>query len=154
MSQINQRTGTFDYCLCVTDYIARTAMLTDSQLREFKVQLKERFCDVREEIREELLRSDDQHFIDLAGQVHDLEEESVAALLVDLNLAIIDLHVEEVRDIDASLIRIAQGGYGKCLDCGNDIAVQRLCAYITAKRCTQCQTAYERTHAGPESHTL
>ena len=27
-------------------------------------------------------------------------------------------------------------------------------AYITAKRCTQCQTAYERTHAGPESHTL
>jgi RNA polymerase-binding transcription factor DksA len=129
-------------------------MLTDHQLREFKVLLKERFCDVREEIRLELLRSDDQHFIDLAGQVHDLEEESVAVLLVDLNLAIVDMHVEEVRDIDASLIRIAQGEYGVCIDCGIDIDIERLLAYITAKRCTRCQAAYERTHAGPESHTL
>ncbi len=62
-------------------------MLTEHQLLEFKAQLKDRFCDVREEIRQELLRSDDQHFIDIAGQVHDLEDESVADLLVDLNLA-------------------------------------------------------------------
>ena len=70
-------------------------MLTENQLLEFKMRLKDRFCDVREEIRLELLRSDDQHFIDLAGQVHDLEDESVADLLVDLNLAIIDMHVQE-----------------------------------------------------------
>jgi len=129
-------------------------MLTESQFLEFKMQLKERFCDVREEIRLELLRSDDQHFIDLAGQVHDLEDESVADLLVDLNLAIIDMHVEQIRDIDASLIRIAQGGYGVCIDCRIDIAVERLQAYMTAKRCTPCQSDYERTHAGPEVHTL
>ena len=129
-------------------------MLTDNQMLEFKMQLKDRFSDVREEIRLELLRSDDQHFIDLAGQVHDLEEESVADLLVDLNLAIIDMHVEEIRDIDAALIRIAQASYGVCIDCGIDIAVERLQAYLTAKRCTPCQTAYERNHAGPESHTL
>jgi len=129
-------------------------MLTEKQLLEFKAQLKERFCDVREEIRLELLRSDDQHFIDLAGQVHDLEDESVADLLVDLNLAIIDMHVEEIRDIDASLIRIAQSGYGVCIDCGIDIAVERLQAYMTAKRCTPCQSAYERNHAVPAVHTL
>ena len=129
-------------------------MLTESQFLEFKMQLKERFCDVREEIRLELLRSDDQHFIDLAGQVHDLEDESVADLLVDLNLAIIDRHVEEIRDIDASLIRIAQGVYGVCIDCRIDIAVERLQVYMTAKRCTPCQSDYERTHAGPEVHTL
>ncbi len=129
-------------------------MLTESQLLEFKMQLKDRFSDVREEIRQELLRSDDQHFIDLAGQVHDLEEESVADLLVDLNLAMIDMHIEEIRDIDASLIRIAQGGYGVCIDCGIDIAVKRLHAYLTAKRCTPCQSVYERNHAGPEVHSL
>ena len=129
-------------------------MLSENQRLEFKTQLKERFCDVREEIRLELLRSDDQHFIDLAGQVHDLEDESVADLLVDLNLAIIDMHVEEIRDIDASLIRIAQGGYGVCIDCGIDIVVERLQAYLTAKRCTPCQSVYERNHVGPEVHTL
>ena len=129
-------------------------MLTESQMLEFKMQLKDRFSDVREEIRQELLRSDDQHFIDLAGQVHDLEDESVADLLVDLNLAMIDMHVEQIRDIDASLMSIAQGGYGVCIDCGIDIAFERLNAYLTAKRCTSCQSAYERNHAGPEVHTL
>ena len=129
-------------------------MLTESQMLEFKMQLKDRFSDVREEIRQELLRSDDQHFIDLAGQVHDLEDESVADLLVDLNLAIIDMHIQEIRDIDASLIRIALGSYGVCIDCGIDIVVERLHAYLTAKRCSPCQSVYERNHAGPESHTL
>ena len=154
LSQIKPRTAACDYCLSVTDYISGAVMLTEDQLLEFKMQLKERFCDVREEIRLELIRSDDQHFIDLAGQVHDLEDESVADLLVDLNLAMIDMHVEEIRAIDASLMSIAQGGYGVCIDCGIDISVERLFANLTAKRCTPCQSAYERNHAGPQSHTL
>jgi len=129
-------------------------MLNDRQQLEFKIQLKERFCDLREEIRLELLRSDEQHFIDLAGQVHDLEEESVADLLVDLNLAILDLHIEEIREIDASLIRIAKGSYGVCGDCGTEIDTERLLAYITASRCTPCQSAYERNHLTPEGHTM
>ena len=129
-------------------------MLTEDQLLEFKAQLKDRFCDVREEIRQELLRSDDQHFIDLAGQVHDLEDESVADLLVDLNLAIIDMHVQEIRDIDAALISIAQGSYGTCIDCGIEIVIERLKANLIAKRCTQCQSVYERNYAGPEINTL
>ena len=129
-------------------------MLTEKQRLEFKQLLKERYYELREEIRQELLDSDDQHFIDLAGQVHDLEEESVADLLVDINLAIVDMHIEEIRDIDASLIRLAQHSYGVCIDCKSDIAVERLQASITARRCRRCQAAYERTHAGPESHTL
>jgi DnaK suppressor protein len=129
-------------------------MLTEHQLQEYRALLKERFCDLREEIRLELLRSDDEHFIDLAGQVHDLEEESVADLLVDLNLAILDLHIEEIRDIDASLMRIAHGGYGVCVDCKSEISIERLNACITAQRCTRCQTAYEHNHLGAEGHTL
>lgn len=129
-------------------------MLSERQMLEFKTLLKERFCDLREEIRQELLRSDDQHFIDLAGQVHDLEEESVADLLVDLNLAILDMHIEEIRAIDASLIRIAQGSYGVCTDCSDEIAPERLNACLTARRCTPCQAAYEHNHLSQEGHTL
>lgn len=129
-------------------------MFNDKQLLEFKTLLKERFCDLREEIRQELLRSDDQHFIDLAGQVHDLEEESVADLLVDLNLAILDMHIEEIREIDAALIRIAQGSYGVCIDCSDEIKSDRMNACLTAQRCTPCQSAYEHNHMGPEGHTL
>ena len=102
---------------------------------------------LREEIRRELLKSDDEHFIDLAGQVHDLEESSVADLLVDLNLAMLDQHVDEIRDIDAAMIRIMTGEYGICIDCGCETGFSRLRAVPTAKRCQSCQAAYERTHA-------
>ncbi|MBT8047440.1 MAG: TraR/DksA family transcriptional regulator [Xanthomonadales bacterium] len=129
-------------------------MLTEKQRREFKQQLKDRYYDVREEIRLELLRSDNEHFIDLAGLVHDPEEESVADLLVDIDLALVDMHVEQIRDIDAALIRLAEGIYDVCLDCGKEIVVERLQAYPTAKRCTRCQTAYERSHMGHENHTM
>ncbi len=129
-------------------------MMTESQLREFRTMLKERFCDLREEIRLELLSSDDQHFIDLAGQVHDLEEESVADLLVDLNLAMIDMHVEEIREIDQALMRIATGDYGVCVDCQGEIDLERLQVYLTAKRCTPCQKAWEHGHAGQDRSTL
>ena len=154
VSQIKLGLGVFGYYSFITDHLAGVFMLTENQLLEFKMRLKERFFDVREEIRLELLRSDNQHFIDLAGQVHDLEEQSVADLLVDIDLAILDMHIEEIRDIDASLIRIAQGSYGVCEECETAIANERLRAFITAKRCTACQAVFERTHAGPVSHTL
>ena len=129
-------------------------MLTDQQLSEFKALLKVRYIDLREEIRQELLRCDEQQFIDIAGQVHDLEEESVADVLVDLNLAILDLHIEEIRSIDAALIRIANGSYGICVDCKTGISTDRLNACITAQRCTRCQTSYEHNHMSFEGHTL
>jgi RNA polymerase-binding transcription factor DksA len=129
-------------------------MLTDKQRKELKQQLKDRYFELREEIRQELLRSDDQHFIDLAGLVHDIEEESVADLLVDLDLTLVDMHVEEIRQIDAALIRLAEGNYDLCVNCSGDIPVERLKACPTAKRCTPCQAAYEHSHLGPEGHTL
>jgi len=129
-------------------------MVSEGQLHECKARLKARFSELREEIRMELLESDDQHYIDLAGQVHDLEEESVADLLVDIDLAIIDMHIAEIREIDQSLMRLAEGSYGICLDCRDEINFARLSANLTAKRCTDCQKAYEHSHAGPGQHSL
>ena len=116
--------------------------------------MDKRHHELREVVRRELLASDKQHFIDLAGEVHDLEEASVADLLADLDLAIVDMHIEEIRDIDAALMRIAGGAYGVCVDCGEDIAIDRLRAYPTAKRCRPCQTRYEGSHAGPGTPSL
>lgn len=107
-----------------------------------------------EEIRLDLLESDDQHYIDLAGRVHDRGEESVADLLVDLQLASIDRHIQEIKDIDAALMRVAAGNYGMCIDCESSIAVDRLKAYPTAMRCQPCQVVYERLHAGRSGPSL
>lgn len=129
-------------------------MLSRRQVQEFKKTLNDRYIALRGEIRQELLQSDNQTYIDLAGEVHDLEEQSVADLLVDLGLAVIDIHIEEIRDIDAALLRIAHGDYGLCADCNDDIAVKRLQAHPTAKRCQPCQARYEATHASPATPSL
>lgn len=129
-------------------------MLTNDQIHDFKKILDDRFFELREEIRLELLESDDQHYIDLAGQVHDIGEESVADLLVDLQLASLDRHTEEIRDIDAALMHIAAGNYGVCIDCEVSIEADRLEAYPTAKRCQPCQAGYENLHFGGETPSL
>jgi len=130
------------------------AELTSEQRNAFRTQLKERFTALREEIRQEMLASDEAHYVDLAGRVNDLEERAVADLLVDLDLANIDRHVDEIRDIDAALIRLAEGNYGACIDCDQPIPVARLQANPTAKRCLNCQTAHEKEPQEPTTSSI
>ena len=92
--------------------------LSAQQRQQFKQRLEERFRQLREEIGQELLNSEDPYYQQLAGTVHDTEEESVADLLLDLNLADIDRHVQEIRQVEVALNRIESGGYGVCTDCG------------------------------------
>jgi DnaK suppressor protein len=129
-------------------------MLKTAQLHEFREILDTRYEELRAEIRQDLLETEEQHFIDLAGQVRDLEEQSVADLLVDIDLELIDRHVDEARDIEAALARIENGSYGECPDCGEDIPAARLRAFPTAKRCRPCQERYEHTHAGNQTPSL
>lgn len=99
------------------------------------------------EIRDELASSKDQHYIDLAGLVTDLGDESVASMLADLDAALVDRQIAEVREIDTALKRIDSESFGLCVDCGGEIAFERLQAYPTAQRCVACQAVHEKTYA-------
>ena len=121
---------------------------------EFREQLGRRFQALREEVRQALLDLDSEHFVDLAGQVRDLEESAVADMLVDLDLTLLDMHIQEMRDIEAAQIRLDRDEYGVCVDCTEAIAIERLRAYPTAKRCLPCQLRYEQSHASPQGATL
>ena len=67
---------------------------------------------LREEIRQALLKSDSEHYLQIADSVRDLEDESFADLIVDVGLAEIDRDLEELRAIEAALLRVADGSYG------------------------------------------
>jgi DnaK suppressor protein len=73
----------------------------------------------------------------------DSGDASVADMLADFNLGMIDRHVEQLRDIEAARKRTAQGSLGICMDCGDDIAYGRLLVFPTAKRCIACQQKHE-----------
>ncbi len=129
-------------------------MLTPEQIREFQTILDRRYRELREEIRQALLQSDDEQFQKLAGEVHDVEELAVADLLVDLNLAEIDHLLQELNEVEDALRRIRDGSYGICIDTGQPIELERLRAYPAAKRTARAQEIHEKTHAGGTHPTL
>ena len=50
---------------------------------------------------------------------------------------------QELRAIDVALIRVEQGEYGECLECGESIAVGRLRANLVATLCIACAAERE-----------
>ncbi|MGE5027471.1 MAG: TraR/DksA family transcriptional regulator [Betaproteobacteria bacterium] len=123
------------------------ATLTADETAQLRQVLEQRHQRLLEEIRDELARSGEQHYIDLAGRVTDPGDESVADMLADMDAAIVDRQVNEVREIEATFKRLASGDYGACVDCGADIPFARLLVYPTAKRCVECQAVHEKTFA-------
>jgi RNA polymerase-binding protein DksA len=128
--------------------------LTPQQTSQLERALQARQKSLLEEVRNELERSGEQHYIDLAGRVTDSGDAAVADILADLDAALIDRQVNELRDIEAAQARVRAGTYGECVDCSQEIGFERLHAYPTAKRCIQCQTKRETRFAHPGTPSL
>lgn len=129
-----------------------TTELKTAQLNELKDQLVGRRSELREAVREELDHGQTETHAELAGRVHDAEDDALAELLVDAHLSEIERHVQELRRIEAALQRMSTETYGECIDCGEPIDLERLRAWPTAERCIECQNLFERTHA-PDGHS-
>ena len=114
------------------------------ELHDVRTRLLERSAIVLADIRRELVKCDQEQYASLADRIADPGEKSVADLLVDVDLAEITRDVEEIREIEAALLRIARGTYGRCIECGEAIGRQRLSAVPAASRCHACQEAVER----------
>lgn len=124
--------------------------LSDEQLSELRQKVEAERVRLRQDIRDELTKSDNEQYASLAGQVHDAGEESVADLLRDINAAVISHSIKELREIEAAQERLREGTYGVCEECGEDIPFARLQAYPGARLCIADQERYEKAH--PESH--
>lgn len=121
--------------------------LTAAQKQEIAAALAARRAQLAAEIRSELERSGNEHFADLAGEVTDAGDASVADMLIDHDIAIVQRQVEELTQIEAAQKRVAEADYGDCEECGADIGVQRLLAVPHATRCIGCQGQHEKMYA-------
>lgn len=128
--------------------------LTHHQMNELRQALEAREAALRQEILEELKASSESRWSDLAGSVHDFGDESVADQLSDLDSAMVNRHLQELRAIALARQRMAGGSYGECGDCGGAIGFARLKAYPTAGRCVACQGQREKTFGHEDTPTL
>ncbi len=129
--------------------------LSKSQLSDLVRLLDERYAALLEEVRGELEMSENLQYVELIDRAPaDIGDQSVGDALADLNLAIVDRHVREIREIEAARARVADGSYGVCAGCGDDVAEARLRAWPTAQRCHACQQHRERTFSHEGTPTL
>ena len=128
--------------------------LTRTQIRSLEKLLQTQRRASVDEAEAELKLVQEQSVADVAGEVADPGDESVAILLTDLNNTMAQRHVDEVGAIDRALAQIHGGDFGCCSDCGGDIPYARLKAFPTATRCTACQTKREHTFAHASTPTL
>ena len=128
--------------------------LSQSQTEELKSLIDQRRGALLAELREDAERVREQPYAEHAGSAPDHGDESVATLIADLEQADITRDLGEFRAMEAARERIAQGGYGECVDCGNDVAFERLKAFPAALRCLQCQTRHEKTFGGDPKPSL
>lgn len=97
----------------------------------------------REEILEELQCLSGSQ--ELMGQAFsDICDQAVASVEADIALGIAEQGGRELQGIDAALLRIEEGTYGVCEDCGKRIDMHRLRALPHALRCLPCQLERDR----------
>lgn len=124
------------------------ASLSLSDVNRLRDRLRTRDQELRSAIHAALVNNTDKTYAEVAGRVLDTAEQSVAGMLADMQISLMEKEIAEQADVAAALARVTDGTYGECVDCGDTIALERLEAWPTAKRCISCQTRHETRKRG------
>jgi len=104
--------------------------ILEERRREILSEVQEKMRDVRAEAGE--------------GQgVLDDAETSEADIQDDIEFALIQMKAETLNRIEEALARHAEGTYGFCFECGDEISERRLRALPFAVRCKDCEEERE-----------
>lgn len=106
--------------------------------------LKEKLVQEQARLREELGRiakpiKNTDNFDTKFDEIGTGEDENASEIEEYTDNLAVETNLEnQLKDIDEALKKIEGDAYGKCEVCGNDISIERLMAYPSAKKCTSC----------------
>ncbi|HQX82281.1 MAG TPA: TraR/DksA C4-type zinc finger protein [Vicinamibacterales bacterium] len=106
--------------------------ILEERRREILAQVQEKMRDVRAE-----------GGIGEGQGVLDAAESSEADIQDDIEFALIQMKSETLNRIEEALVRLDEGTFGNCFECGDEIAERRLRALPFAVRCKDCEEARE-----------
>ena len=120
---------------------AVTEAMPKSRYSELKRMLEERRSEIQAQVQGKMrdVRSEGGG----KSEVFDAVESSEADIQDDIEFALIQMKSETLNKINDALIRLEQGDYGNCFECGEEIAEKRLRALPFAVRCKDCEEARE-----------
>lgn len=106
--------------------------ILEERRREILAQVQEKMRDVRAE-----------GGIGEGQGVLDAAESSEADIQDDIEFSLIQMKSETLHRIEEALTRLAEGTFGNCFECGDEISERRLRALPFAVRCKDCEEARE-----------
>ena len=117
----------------------------EARLRERAEEIARRranMANANDGMRDGELADYDQHPADQGTETFEQERDATTDILL----------ADEARSVEIAQERLAEGTYGTCVDCGNEIPEARLEAIPEAIRCIDDQNRYEaqlRARGGP-----
>ena len=118
--------------------------MTKSELNKYKNVLEDKQAELVQ-----MLRNRDGIVIEKSA---DALDEVQYATERDLAIRSLDRDSNLLRNVRAALIRIADGSFGVCLHCEEDISPKRLAALPSTAFCIVCQELADRgQHEGAEN---
>ena len=117
---------------------------TRNRYNELKTMLVDRRREIRAEVQDKIRDAREEGaWGNKQNEVLDAVESSEADIQDDIEFALIQMKSETLNKIDDALLRLEQGDYGNCFECGEEIAEKRLRALPFAVRCKDCEEARE-----------
>jgi DnaK suppressor protein len=114
--------------------------MTEARERDLRQILHDRQREIEGDVR---MRIRDAR-ADRDAEVFDEVDHSDAAMQEEMDFALIQMKAETLVRVDEALARLDTGNYGRCLECGSEIAEKRLRALPFAGRCTLCEEKNEQ----------
>ena len=124
------------------DKSGKTPTMPKNKFSEFCALLQAQRKQLLNEVREKIAASGEG--LGFVNQSKITDDDAVADAAAAMDVAMVIRESRELQDIEAALARIADGSYGICTDCGEEIDRARLKAYPAAVRCLACQENSER----------
>ena len=121
--------------------IPTKVMAERSRLSELAMMLEARRRQLLHEVHVQM--RDARTDVAVERNVLDQAESSEVDSQSEIGFALIQMKAETLNKIDTALRRLAEGRYGDCFECGEEIAQARLRALPFAVRCRDCEEAYE-----------
>ena len=91
-----------------------------------------------------------EHASDVSkGEVVDFKDMAVEETQAVVEHAKAGQAAQELEQVIAARRRLADGSYGECLDCGEEIDLRRLRALPATPYCTACQAIHEHEQGRP-----
>jgi DnaK suppressor protein len=119
---------------------ARAAKMSKKDLEKYRRLLEEKKATLSAEIAKN--RNAEEETTEEATQ--DIADKAVSSYTREFLYSLTDTERTTLQQIDQALLRIAEGTYALCLNCGAAMAEKRLNAVPWAPHCVDCQELAEK----------